>query len=144
LVRLIATDLDGTLLRSDRQTVSVRTREALAAARDAGITIVLVSARGPRGVAEVAKAAECDGLAICSNGALVPDLGACEVVRHRPLPAEVAAKLIRALRICLSDVCFATEIEGEFALEPAFEGAGVGRRRLGPGTPMRSSSSPRR
>ena len=121
-VRLIATDLDGTLLRSDK-TVSARTRAALAAARAAGVTIVLVSARGPNGVAKVADVAGCDGLAICSNGALVLDLASREVVRHRPLAAEVAAQMIRALRARLPGVCFATEIEAVFALEPAFEGA---------------------
>jgi Cof subfamily protein (haloacid dehalogenase superfamily) len=123
LVRLIATDLDGTLLRSDGATVSERTRRALAAARDAGITIVLVSARGPVGVGEVAEIAGCDGLAICSNGALVLDLGSREVVRHRPLAADLAARVVRALRARLPDVCFATETEGVFALEPTFEGA---------------------
>jgi Cof subfamily protein (haloacid dehalogenase superfamily) len=123
LVRLIATDLDGTLLRSDHETVSVRTRRALGAARDAGITIVLVSARGPVGVGAVADVIGCDGLAICSNGALVLDLASGDVVRHRPLAADVAAQIVRVLRACLPDVCFATETEGVFALEPAFRGA---------------------
>jgi Cof subfamily protein (haloacid dehalogenase superfamily) len=123
LVRLIATDLDGTLLRSDRETVSVRTRRALAAARDAGITIVLVSARGPVGVGEVADVIGCEGLAICSNGALVVDLASRGVVRHRPLAADVAAQIVRALRARLPDVCFASETGGVFALEPAFKGA---------------------
>lgn len=120
---MIATDLDGTLLRSDGETVSERTRQALRAARNAGITIVLVSARGPVGVGVVADAIGCDGLAICSNGALVLDLASREVVRHRPLAADVAAQIVRALRVRLPDVCFATEIEGLFALEPAFKGA---------------------
>lgn len=123
LVRLIATDLDGTLLRSDRETVSVRTRRALAAARDAGITIVLVSARGPVGVGAVADVIGCEGLAICSNGALVLDLASRGVVRHRPLAADGAARIVHALRERLRDVCFATETEGVFALEPAFRGA---------------------
>jgi hypothetical protein len=48
LVRLIATDLDGTLLRSDGE-VSERTRRALVAARDAGVTIVLISWEPPAG-----------------------------------------------------------------------------------------------
>jgi Cof subfamily protein (haloacid dehalogenase superfamily) len=122
LVRLIATDLDGTLLRSNGKTVSGRTRRALGAARDAGITIVLVSARGPIGVAEAADATGCDGLAICSNGALVLDLASRQVVCHRALAAEIAARMIRTLRTRLPDVCFATETEGVFALEPAFEG----------------------
>lgn len=123
LVRLIATDLDGTLLRSDGETVSERTRRALAAARDTGIRIVLVSARGPIGVSEVADASGCDGLAICSNGGLVLDLASREVVGHRPLAADVAAQMIRALRARLPNVCFAAETEGVFALEPAFRGA---------------------
>jgi Cof subfamily protein (haloacid dehalogenase superfamily) len=123
LFRLIATDLDGTLLRSDGRTVSVRTRAALARAREAGITIVLVSARGPAGVAEVAGEANLDGLAICSNGAVVFDLARSEVVRHRPLAAEVAARMIHELRERLPEVCFAAETELRISLEPAFEGA---------------------
>jgi hypothetical protein len=123
LIRLIATDLDGTLLRSDGMTVSARTRQALSRAREAGITIVLVTARGPRGVAEVAEAVGTDGLAICSNGAVVFDLARREVVGHRPLASEVAAQLIRSLRERLPEVCFAAETELRFSLEPAFEGA---------------------
>lgn len=42
--RLIATDLDGTLLRSDG-TISARTRRALRAAQGQGIPIVMVTAR---------------------------------------------------------------------------------------------------
>jgi Cof subfamily protein (haloacid dehalogenase superfamily) len=103
--------------------VSAFTRASLARARGAGITIVLVSARGPAGVAEVAETAGVDGIAICSNGALVIDLERNEVLRNRPLPSEIAADVIRSLRERLPDVCFATETESLFALEPAFEGA---------------------
>ena len=121
-VRLIATDLDGTLLRSDG-TVSSTTRKALRRARRAGIVIVFVSARGPTGVTAVAKDARIDGTAICSNGAVVLDLARNEILRHRALPAEIAAEVVLALRGRLPDVCFATETESRFALEPAFEGA---------------------
>jgi Cof subfamily protein (haloacid dehalogenase superfamily) len=122
LIRLIATDLDGTLLRSDLS-VSERTQAALRAARDAGMRIVLVSARGPIGVGRVADIIGGDGFAICSNGALVIDLGARKVIRHRKLAADVAAQIVRGLRVRLPNVCFATEIEALFALEPAFKGA---------------------
>jgi Cof subfamily protein (haloacid dehalogenase superfamily) len=123
LIRLIATDLDGTLLQSDGKTVTARTQAALTRARDAGITIVLVSARGPAGVAEIAEAALNDGLAICSNGAVVFDLARGEVLRHRPLASEIAARMIRSLRERLPEVCFATETEQRISLEPAFKGA---------------------
>jgi Cof subfamily protein (haloacid dehalogenase superfamily) len=122
LVRLIATDLDGTLLRSDLS-VSARTQAALQAARDAGIRIVLVSARGPLGVGRVADEIGGDGLAICSNGALILDLASRKVIRHRMLAADVAAFMVRGLRARLPNVSFATEIEGTFGLEPAFKGA---------------------
>ena len=74
-----------------------------------------------------------DGMAICSNGALVLDLARDEVSRHRPLPSEIATEVVRALRRRLPDVCFAVETESRFSLEPAFEGAWDGWQ-LPPGT----------
>jgi hydroxymethylpyrimidine pyrophosphatase-like HAD family hydrolase len=47
LPKVIATDLDGTLVRSD-ETVSAYTHEVLARARDAGLRIVGATGRGPR------------------------------------------------------------------------------------------------
>ena len=122
MIRLIATDLDGTLLRSDL-TISARTQEALRAAREAGVRIVLVSARGPTGVARVADLIGGEGFAICSNGALVLDLASRTVIRHRMLAGDVAAQIVRGLRARLPNVCFATETEAAFGLEPAFMGA---------------------
>ncbi len=128
LLRLIASDLDGTLLRSDRETVSARTRAALKRATDAGIAIVLVSARGPRGVTAVADELSIDGLAICSNGTIVYDLATRETIRHRQLASEVAADMIRKLRKRLPDVCFAAETGAVIAYEPSFKGAWGGWR----------------
>jgi hydroxymethylpyrimidine pyrophosphatase-like HAD family hydrolase len=45
-VRLVALDIDGTLLRSDK-TLSPRTREAVARARGGGVRVVLVTGRRP-------------------------------------------------------------------------------------------------
>jgi Cof subfamily protein (haloacid dehalogenase superfamily) len=47
LPRLVATDLDGTLVRSD-DTVSRYTSGVLARVRDAGVTLVGITGRGPR------------------------------------------------------------------------------------------------
>ena len=123
--------------------MSAFTRETLARARDAGITIVFVSARGPNGVRAVAREAEVvDGLAICSNGAVVIELGTGETVKHRALATEVALEVIRELRARLPEVTFATETEAQFALEPAFQGAWDGwKPPAGTGTATRSSSS---
>jgi HAD superfamily hydrolase (TIGR01484 family) len=64
-----------------------------------------------------------EGLAICSNGAVVIDLATGETVRHRALATEIALDVIRELRARLPEVTFAAETESEFALEPAFQGA---------------------
>jgi Cof subfamily protein (haloacid dehalogenase superfamily) len=117
--RLAAIDLDGTLLHSDGS-VSGRTRDALAAAREQGITIVFVSARHPGSLAEVAREAGVGGLAICSNGATVYDLDGKRVVRERALETEVAAKLVRVLRERAPGIHFAVESGAELSLEPGF------------------------
>jgi asparagine synthase (glutamine-hydrolysing) len=53
VLRLAAVDLDGTLLRPDGS-LSERSRAALARVRGAGIGVVLVTARGPRTVGDLA------------------------------------------------------------------------------------------
>jgi Cof subfamily protein (haloacid dehalogenase superfamily) len=118
-IRLIASDLDGTLLRSDR-TVSPRMRAALAGARARGILVALATARPPVTTKTFAAAAGLGGIAICSNGALIYDLDADVVVRRSDLQVEPARALISALRAALPGVCFAFVQGTEFACEPAY------------------------
>lgn len=66
--RLIATDLDGTLLLSDT-TVGSRTRSVLDRVRARGVRVVPVTARQPLGIAAVAAEAAFDDWAVCANGA---------------------------------------------------------------------------
>jgi Cof subfamily protein (haloacid dehalogenase superfamily) len=117
-VRLAATDLDGTLLRSDG-TLSDRTRAAARRAAAAGIEVVLVTARGPRTVWELAAELGTGTAAICSNGAIVLDLTARRIRRLRTLESEVALELVRGLRERLPGILFAVEREA-FAHEPGF------------------------
>ena len=86
ILRLVASDLDGTLLRSDGS-VSDRTRAALAAARAAGLEVVLASARPPHWLSEIAADVGTGDLAICCNGAVVHDLRERRTVHHFALPA---------------------------------------------------------
>ncbi|MGH2815110.1 MAG: HAD-IIB family hydrolase, partial [Actinomycetota bacterium] len=118
-IRLVASDLDGTLLLPD-ETVSERTRAALAAARRAGITVVLVSGRQPRSLGPIAERIGVGGIAICANGALVWDLDAGTMVDATPLAAELATRLVHALRDAIPGVLFAVELEGGFGREPGW------------------------
>src|SRR5256885_6001704 len=70
--RLIATDLDGTLIGSDG-TVSERTRRALRGAQDKGAEIVLVTARPPRYVDRLGLDAGLAATAGWAHGAVVYD-----------------------------------------------------------------------
>jgi len=117
-LRLAAIDLDGTLLRSDG-TISQRTRAAIRAVRDSGIVVVIVTARGPASVTELARDAGIGGSAICSNGGLIVDLASGAVIRQRLLETEAAIQLVRGLRERLPGILFAVEHEA-FAHEPGF------------------------
>ena len=105
-------------MRSDG-TVSDRTRAAIAGARAAGMTVVIVTARGPMSVSDVARDAGIDGTAICSNGALLVDVGTRKIVKQRLLETDVAIELVHGLRERVPGIVFAVEHEA-FAHEPGF------------------------
>ncbi|NLU69614.1 HAD hydrolase family protein [Streptomyces sp. HNM0574] len=120
LPRLIATDLDGTLLRDDK-TVSERTVAALAAAEVAGIEVFFVTGRPARWMGVVSEHVHGHGLAICANGAAVVDLHrGREIVRFRPLRVEDALRVVRALREAAPGVSFAVERSGGIHYEPDY------------------------
>lgn len=106
--RLIATDLDGTLLRSD-STISERTRATIHRAQTLGVHVVLVSARAPRSVRGIAGRLGIDGLSICCNGAVAYDISADMILRNERLPTKLALELAAMLRAENATICFATE-----------------------------------
>jgi Cof subfamily protein (haloacid dehalogenase superfamily) len=118
--RIIATDLDGTLLRSDG-TVSARTQAALTRAEEAGVCIVFVTGRPPRWMEAVSAATGPHGIAICSNGAAVYDVRRKELLSSLPLRRADTLALVRALRAELPGVGFAFEFPEGFASEARYD-----------------------
>ena len=106
--RLVASDLDGTLVRSDGS-ISARTRAALERVEQEGAVLVLVTGRPPRWMAPVVEATGHRGLAVCANGALVYDLHTEQVVRAHLIDADAAAEVVAALRRDVPGVVFAVE-----------------------------------
>src|SRR5512133_1829552 len=88
--RLVATDLDGTLLRSDGSG-SERTAAALRAIQSEGIRTVLVTARPPRWLDPLAHLVGDGGVAICGNGAFVYDVPNRKILSHRGIRPETVA-----------------------------------------------------
>ncbi|WP_407538668.1 HAD family hydrolase [Deinococcus radiomollis] len=110
MIRLIATDLDGTLLHSDR-TVSPRTRAALDAARAAGIEVVPVTARQPNGLRLIVEQAGFEGYAICGNGAYAIRLnpgGDHDTLFEEHLDVAAQTRLAHALLAARPEVRFAS------------------------------------
>jgi HAD superfamily hydrolase (TIGR01484 family) len=99
--RLLALDIDGTLLRSDKR-VSPRTVTALGAARSAGLRVVLVTGRRLPAARRVAEQIHGGGLPlVLHNGALIVENGS--VTRCRPLRAGTAREAIRIGRAAGAD-----------------------------------------
>jgi Cof subfamily protein (haloacid dehalogenase superfamily) len=117
---LVATDLDGTLLRSDG-TVSTRTRKALHAVHATGVPVTIVTARAPRWLEAVVESVGLElRYAVCSNGAIVYDLMRSEPLIHQSLAADVASTIVTRLREAAPGVAFACERESFSFREPDY------------------------
>lgn len=118
-IKLIATDLDGTLLREDR-VISKRTRKALQRIQAAGIVVVPVTGRPVRTLLSIACELDLTGLAICSNGAVIYDLVREALVDHWPIEPAITSQLIIQLREAAPGVLFALEYGLRIGREAAY------------------------
>ncbi|RZD61116.1 hydrolase [Streptomyces albidoflavus] len=87
---LVATDLDGTLLRAGDR-VSARTRAALELARGAGARHIVVTGRPVPGVRGLLAALGYEGIAVCGQGAQVYDTASGRMLSALTLDRETAA-----------------------------------------------------
>lgn len=93
---MILTDLDGTLLRTDKS-ISERTLMAIDAAQDAGLLVLAATGRSVVDVATVLPRI-LQRRVICSNGATVYDAVADEILANRPVSPEVVAAFVAETR----------------------------------------------
>jgi Cof subfamily protein (haloacid dehalogenase superfamily) len=119
LPRLVATDLDGTLLHRDG-TVTDRTRAVLSAVEDLGVTVVFVTGRPIRWMDDLWEHVGGHGIAVCSNGGIVYDVHDRAVRRARPIPVAVGLEVAEKLRADVPGTTFAMETTEGFAKEPDF------------------------
>jgi Cof subfamily protein (haloacid dehalogenase superfamily) len=98
-VRLVAIDMDGTLLPTFAQTVSPRTAQALRAAQQAGIIVAIATGRRTNYTVPLLNGLglRADTPLITSNGAVTRTLGG-EAIDRCQLPAKVARGLCGLLR----------------------------------------------
>ncbi len=120
MIKVVATDLDGTLLPTAKA-VPTRTLAALAAVQALGAHVVPVTARSPRTTVPIMEEFGIEGFAVCGSGSLIYDAREGRIVERRPLDTSVASQIIEALRRAVPGVMFAAERDLHFFREPTFE-----------------------
>jgi Cof subfamily protein (haloacid dehalogenase superfamily) len=117
--RIVACDLDGTLLRSDGS-VCDRTRDALQVARATGALIVLCTARPPRWIRPIAEAIGDPTVVICANGAVLWDALTESVLTSYPLEPALAREVAERINARVPGGAWAVERESGFAHERGY------------------------
>jgi Cof subfamily protein (haloacid dehalogenase superfamily) len=113
-IRMIASDLDGTLLGDDFR-FRPRTVDALEAAQAGGIHVVFVTGRPMRWLDPLREQLDHRGVVICSNGAVVYDLAADVVVESSLFPSEEAFAIMAEVADRHPGTLFAAEtLEGVY------------------------------
>lgn len=125
--KLVATDLDGTLLRSD-DTVSERTREALAAATAAGAAHIVVTGRAAPWTRHILDELGYDGIAVCAQGAQVYDAGAHRLLTTLTLDRQLAALALAKIEAEVGALALAASrdgLDGDVLIGPGYQVQGL-------------------
>jgi Cof subfamily protein (haloacid dehalogenase superfamily) len=120
--RLVATDLDGTLLRTDG-TVSPRTRDALLATTARGAAHIVVTGRGVPWTKHILDDLGYDGLAVCGQGAQVYDAGTHRLLTSVTLDRQLAQAALARIEAETGPLLLAASrdgLTGEVVVGPGF------------------------
>lgn len=118
-MRLVATDLDGTIVGRDGA-VSPRTIAALRACEQQRVPVVIVTGRPPRWLHDVLDATDLHGLAVAANGAVLYDCATRVVNRAWTIPPEIVLETVERLRVELPDLTAAIETPTGYLREPGY------------------------
>ncbi|MFN4241951.1 MAG: Cof-type HAD-IIB family hydrolase [Tepidisphaerales bacterium] len=108
-IRLVAVDLDGTLLDPQKR-VDDETAAAIRQLAEGGFPVVIASARPPRSVRPTYQQLGLRTLQINYNGALIWDESRRAAVLHRPMKAELVRRIVAACRDLFEEVQVSCEI----------------------------------
>lgn len=94
-LRLFVTDVDRTLLTHDHALPS-RVAAALSAMQDAGVRVILATARSPAGLRPYAERLRASDLAICFNGGWIGDVSTAIPLSRQPIERRIALEVMQA------------------------------------------------
>jgi Cof subfamily protein (haloacid dehalogenase superfamily) len=116
--KMVATDVDGTLIDEDEQ-VTPRTRAAVAALVADGVQFVLATGRPPRWIDPVVQGLGYAPLCICGNGAVIYDSASDRILHNSSLDVASLAALAELAERVLPGCGLAAERVGESAHDAA-------------------------
>jgi Cof subfamily protein (haloacid dehalogenase superfamily) len=108
-IRLVAIDLDGTLLDREKR-IGERTAAAVRGLAAKGVKAVIASARPPRSVRSFYERLGLDTWQINYNGALVWDEPARRAVLHRPMEGDLVREIVERARALRPEVLMSCEV----------------------------------
>jgi Cof subfamily protein (haloacid dehalogenase superfamily) len=117
-IRLVATDLDGTLL-TDAGTIAEPTLAALDRARRAGLEVAFLTARPPADADALLGGYGLTGFLVAANGAVVRDRRG-GLLRRLELCADEAQALVKSLRAAFAAVALGAVSPRRVVLDPGF------------------------
>ena len=95
--RLLALDLDGTLLNS-RKEVTPAVKRALEWVRDRGVHVVFSTGRIVGEAAEFARELPCDDLMVTAGGTAIAAASDERILQSWEMPCEIGAKVVEAVQ----------------------------------------------
>jgi 5-amino-6-(5-phospho-D-ribitylamino)uracil phosphatase len=108
-IRMVAIDLDGTLLNDSKQ-VTKQTLRSISCLPSRGVKVVIATARPPRSVRHIYEQLGLDTFQINYNGALIWDEPRKVAVFHRPMAGALVRELIARGRDLYADLLVSCEV----------------------------------
>lgn len=94
MYKLVAVDLDGTLLDSYGH-ISEKSKKTIKKAKENGIEVIMTSGRNPMSVKNLANEANTSKYAICGNGSIIYDLENEEIIYSKFIDKRIVLELIK-------------------------------------------------
>jgi len=111
IIRYIALDLDGTLLRTDK-TISTRSRSAIQSAMEKGYKPIVATARPPRGASALLNGYLDDVPHIYYSGSLI--IVGNDRILNQTIPSEAALEIVNHFLEHAPDTTISVEIDDRF------------------------------
>ncbi len=119
-LRVIASDLDGTLLGADHE-LTPRTVDVLRAARERGFYVIAATGRAPRSAMDKVATHDVADVLVCSNGSIIHDIASDSTVHRFPIDPDHLSGLFTELDRAVPGLSYGWEMADSSAWDAEFD-----------------------